>query len=34
MARPVVTLDLGAAQVQPDSQAAWKNLVRILKSSD
>lgn len=30
----VVTLDLGAAQVQPDSQAAWKNLVRILKSSD
>jgi hypothetical protein len=30
----VVTVDLGAAQMQPDSQAAWKKLLRILKSSD
>jgi hypothetical protein len=30
----VVTVDLAAAQVQPGSQAAWKNLLRILKSSD
>jgi hypothetical protein len=30
----VVTLDLGAAQVQPGSQAAWKKLLQTLKSSD
>jgi len=30
----VVTLDLGAAQVQPQSKAAWKKLLQILKSSD
>ena len=30
----VVTLDLGAAQVQPGSQAAWKKLLMTLKSSD
>ncbi len=30
----VVTLDLGAAQVQPGSQAAWKELLQTLKSSD
>ncbi|HEY6456985.1 MAG TPA: hypothetical protein VIY90_17055 [Steroidobacteraceae bacterium] len=30
----VVTVDLGAAQVQPGSQAAWKKLLRLLKSSD
>jgi hypothetical protein len=30
----VVTVDLGAAQVQPDSKAAWKKLLQILKSSD
>jgi len=30
----VVTLDLGAAQVRPDSKAAWKKLLQRLKSSD
>jgi hypothetical protein len=30
----VVTLDLGAAQVQPGSQVAWKKLLQTLKSSD
>ncbi|HTB64711.1 MAG TPA: hypothetical protein VK727_00690 [Steroidobacteraceae bacterium] len=30
----VVTVDLGAAQVQPQSIAAWKKLLQILKSSD
>jgi hypothetical protein len=29
-----VTVDLGAAQVQPQSKAAWKKLLQILKSSD
>jgi hypothetical protein len=30
----LVTLDLGAAQVQPGSQAAWKKLLQALKSSE
>ena len=30
----IVTVDLGAAQVQPQSKAAWKKLLQILKSSD
>ena len=30
----VVTLDLGAAQVQPGTQEAWKKLLQALKSSD
>jgi hypothetical protein len=30
----VVTLDLGAAQVRPESIAAWRRLLQILKSSD
>lgn len=31
---PVVTVDMGAALVQPGSQAAWKKLLQILKASD
>jgi hypothetical protein len=30
----VVTLDLSAAQVRPDSSAAWKRLLQIFKASD
>jgi hypothetical protein len=30
----VVTVDLGAAQLQPQSTAAWKKLLQILKASD
>jgi hypothetical protein len=30
----VVTVNLGAAQVQPDTKAAWKKLLQVLRSSD
>jgi hypothetical protein len=30
----VVTVDLSAAQVKPDSKAAWKKLLQVLRSSD